>query len=54
MQKKAGFYNANLIIQANNKGSLNMVLKNCIPILKNIPYSNKIKWSFDIDPIDYE
>ncbi|MAZ80044.1 MAG: primosomal protein N' [Gammaproteobacteria bacterium] len=54
MQKKANLYNLNLIIQAKNKSKLNFVIKDCIPHIKNIPYSNKIKWSVDIDPIDYD
>ena len=54
MQKKANLYNLNLIIQAKNKSKLNYVIKDCIPYIKDIPYSNKIKWSVDIDPIDYD
>lgn len=54
MQKKANLYNLNLVIQAKNKSKLNYVIKDCIPYIKDIPYSNKIKWSVDIDPIDYD
>ena len=54
MQKKANLYNLNLVIQAKNKSKLNYVIKDCIPHIKDIPYSNKIKWSVDIDPIDYD
>ena len=54
MQKKANLYNLNIIIQAKNKSKLNFVIKDCIPHIKDIPYSNKIKWSVDIDPIDYD
>ena len=54
MQKKANLYNLNLIIQAKNKTKLNYVIKDCIPSIKDIPYSNKIRWSVDIDPIDYD
>ena len=54
MQKKANFYNLNLIIQSQTKSKLNLVLKDCIPTIKNIPYQNRIKWTIDIDPIDYD
>ena len=54
MQKKANLYNVNLVIQAKNKTKLNYVIKDCIPSIKDIPYSNKIRWSVDIDPIDYD
>ena len=54
MQKKANLFNLNLIIQATNKAKLNYVIKDCIPYIKDIPYSNKIKWAVDIDPIDYD
>ena len=54
MQKKANLFNVNLIIQAKSKAKLNYVIKYCIPSIKDIPYSNKIKWTIDIDPIDYD
>ena len=54
MQKKANLFNLNLIIQAKSKAKLNYVIKDCIPSIKDIPYSNKIKWTIDIDPIDYD
>ena len=54
MQKKANFYNLNLIIQSQTKSKLNSVLKDCIPTIKNIPYQNRIKWTIDIDPVDYD
>ena len=54
MQKKANLFNVNLIIQAKSKAKLNYVIKDCIPSIKDIPYSNKIKWTIDIDPIDYD
>ncbi len=54
MQKKAKLFNLNLIIQAKSKAKLNYAIKDCIPSIKDIPYSNKIKWTIDIDPIDYD
>ena len=54
MQKKENLFNLNLIVQAENKKKLNHIFSNCIPLIKDIPYSNKIRWSIDIDPIDYD
>ena len=54
MQKKANLYNLNLIIQSKSKAKLSNVIKDCIPCIKDIPYSNKIRWTIDIDPIDYD
>ncbi len=54
MKKKANLFNLNLIIQAKSKAKLNYAIKDCIPSIKDIPYSNKIKWTIDIDPIDYD
>ena len=54
MQKKSDLYNLNLVIQAKNKTKLNYVIRDCIPSIKDIPYSNKIRWTIDIDPIDYD
>jgi len=54
MQKKANLFNFNLIIQAKNKSILNYAIKDCIPLIKDIPYQNKVRWSVDIDPVDYD
>ena len=54
MQKKANLYNLNLIVQAKNRSKLHHAIKDCIPYIKNIPYYNRIRWSVDIDPIDYD
>ena len=40
-------------MQAENK-KLNYIFSDCIPLIKDIPYSNKIRWSIDIDPITTE
>ena len=50
----AKLFNLNLIIQAKSKAKLNYAIKDCIPSIKDIPYSNKIKWTIYIDPIDYD
>ena len=54
MQKKANLFNFKLIIQAKNKSILNYAIKDCIPLIKDIPYQNKVRWSVDIDPVDYD
>ena len=54
MHKRVNLYNLNLIVQAKNKAQLNYVIKDCIPHIKDIPYSNNIRWTIDIDPVDYD
>jgi len=54
MQKKANFFNFNLVIQTKNKAMLNYAIKDCIPLIKDIPYQNRVRWSVDIDPVDYD
>ena len=43
-----------LVVQSNSKKDLNYALRDCINRVKNITYLNKVKWSIDIDPIDYD
>lgn len=54
MHKRVNLYNLNLIVQAKSKAQLNYVIKDCIPHIKDIPYSNNIRWTIDIDPVDYD
>ena len=52
--KKNSLYNMHLVVQSNSKKDLNYALRDCINRIKNITYLSKVRWSIDIDPIDYD
>jgi primosomal protein N' (replication factor Y) len=51
MEKRAGRYRAQLVIQAKEKPALHHALSGVLPIIENMKNS-KVRWSLDVDPID--
>ena len=50
MEKRAGWYRAQLILQAEHRKPLHQLLFQWLPLL---PASNqKLRWSLDVDPQD--
>jgi len=52
ISKSKGNYRHQVYIHAQKKTFLNKVLKFLTTEFEKWPESNKVKWSFDIDPID--
>jgi primosomal protein N' (replication factor Y) len=52
ISKSKGNFRHNVYIQANQKSQLNRILKRLIKELSDWPESKKVKWTFDIDPIE--
>lgn len=52
MERRAGRYRAQLLIQAKHRGDLQQVLNDWLPGLKKIPVARKVRWSIDVDPVD--
>lgn len=52
MQRKAGFFRVQLLIQAKNRLLLQQLLKHSLPLLTKQKALTNIRWSVDIDPID--
>jgi primosomal protein N' (replication factor Y) len=50
MQKRAGWYRAQLLLQADQRNALHRLLSEWLPNLP--PLSKKIRWSLDVDPMD--
>ena len=44
---------AQLLLQANSRGALQRLLKNWMPQLGELPTTNKVRWSLDIDPLEF-
>ena len=52
MERRAGRYRAQLLIQANNRKQLQSLFANSITQIENHKTAKKVRWSIDIDPMD--
>jgi primosomal protein N' len=54
MQAKIrGSYQHHLVLQAPTRTQLNGILQNVINILSKSKNANKVRWSVDVDPIEF-
>jgi len=52
MQKRAGFYRAEVMLLAKSRAALHAFTKALMPILKSPPsHFPKVRWFFDVDPV---
>lgn len=52
MERRAGRYRAQLLIQAVNRADLHRFLDVWLPPLGQLPAGRKVRWSIDVDPMD--
>ena len=52
MERRAGRYRAQLLLQSPDRSSLHRVLKPWTLELDAIPGARGVRWSLDVDPID--
>ena len=52
MERRAGRYRAQLLIQANNRKQLQILFSHSIPFIEKDISAKKVRWSIDIDPMD--
>lgn len=52
MEKRAGRYRAQLLIQAPQRGALHRLLTPLLPQLEGSKLGRKVRWSLDVDPIE--
>ncbi len=52
MERRAGRYRAQLLIQANNRKQLQNLFATSITQIENNKTAKKVRWSIDIDPLD--
>jgi len=52
MERRAGRYRAQLLIQANNRKQLQTLFASSITQIENHKTAKKVRWSIDIDPMD--
>lgn len=51
MEKRAGRFRAQLIVQAQERGALQQLLQHALPFIEAIK-SGRVRWSVDVDPVD--
>ena len=53
MEKRAGLFRMQLIIEADKRSTIQKYLTLLIPLMENHPEKRKIRWSVDVDPLDF-
>jgi primosomal protein N' (replication factor Y) len=52
MEKRAGRFRAQLLLQASKRSELHRLLKPWIQQLEDSKSGRKVRWSLDVDPIE--
>jgi primosomal protein N' (replication factor Y) len=52
MERRAGRYRAQLLLQGNARATLHRLMDIWTPTLEQLPGSRAVRWSLDVDPID--
>ena len=52
MERRAGRFRAQLLLQANTRAALHRLMNAWMPEVERLPGSRAVRWSLDIDPID--
>jgi primosomal protein N' (replication factor Y) len=52
MERRAGRYRAQLLVQTSNRSELQQLLEHWIPQLETLKPARRVRWSIDVDPVD--
>jgi primosomal protein N' (replication factor Y) len=52
MERRAGRYRAQLMLQAGSRADLQQLLNHWVPQLEGEKLARKVRWSIDVDPVD--
>lgn len=52
MEKRAGKFRYQLMIQASQRGPLHHALEQAMPQIDDLPSARGVRWSLDVDPVD--
>ncbi len=52
MERRAGRYRAQLLLQSASRSALHRLLRQWVPALETLKSARKVRWSLDVDPID--
>ena len=50
MERRAGRYRMQLLLQAHQRAELALVLERWLPLLEALPEARRVRWSLDVDP----
>jgi len=53
MERLKGLERGQLLLQTNDRASLQRLLKAWMPQIRELPIATKIRWSLDIDPLEF-
>jgi primosomal protein N' (replication factor Y) len=54
MERRAGRYRANLLLQASQRAPLQKLLAATLPELSEMKQARKVRWSIDVDPVNLD
>ena len=54
MERKAGYSRAYLLLNANQRGVFSALLKDWTRQISKLPSARKVRWSIDVDPLEYD
>jgi primosomal protein N' (replication factor Y) len=52
MERLAGRYRAQLLVQSPSRSALQQTLAAAVPGFDRLPTARKVRWSVDVDPVD--
>ncbi len=52
MERRAGRYRAQLLLQSASRGALHRLLDQLLPLLEESRSGRRVRWSLDVDPVD--
>jgi primosomal protein N' (replication factor Y) len=52
MEKKAGKYRFQLLVQCHKRGMIQSILQRVLPQIEQLKSGQRVRWSIDIDPMD--
>lgn len=52
MERRAGRYRAQLLLESRDRGPLHRLLSACLTGIEALPNARRIRWTLDVDPID--
>ncbi|MBT5228826.1 MAG: primosomal protein N', partial [Methylococcales bacterium] len=52
MERKAGVFRAQLLIETKNKAVMQQLLNHWVPSIGQLPSAKRVRWQLDVDPLD--
>ena len=52
MERRAGRYRVQLLVQTGNRAELQRLLEHWVPQLETLKQARRVRWSIDVDPVD--